>query len=101
MIRAMAAAALLAGLTAPTAMADPADLEPTCGEGTVPQAGACIADLTAFLPGLFPGANPNVPPALTPLNFPITIPLGLTFQNVPVVAPQGLTPPSGPVGPNR
>ncbi len=89
----------------PTASAVPAVPPPDCTSDQVPLAGQCIARSPAGRPGpqnplfaLFPGANPNLPPGLTPTNLPVVLPLGLTPRNVPTVLPLGLTPQTFPAG---
>jgi hypothetical protein len=102
MIRILASAMLgLAVVSAPTALADPNDLVPTCSSGQVPEAGECnAAPMEAGanpLEGFFgdaPGGNPNTPAGLTPQFQPVVVPLGLTPANLPVVFPLGVTPPN-------
>jgi hypothetical protein len=102
-----AALVLVAFAAAPTAAADPQDLEPGCGEGQMADPGACTPEPVDIepgndlfgspdlIPGAFPGANPNLPPGPTPKNFPVVVPLGVTPFNVPSNLPLGPTPPSG------
>ncbi|MBU3751244.1 MAG: hypothetical protein FGM52_12500 [Mycobacterium sp.] len=85
---------------APVAAADPEILVPDCG-GQVAVPGECApapeesaAELLLLTPGAFPGANPNVPPGPTPLNFPVVLPLGVTPFNIPPNLPLGPTPPT-------
>lgn len=101
MIRVLAVSLSAAGLmTAPSAAADPQDLVPGCS-GQVAVPGECApqpeesaAELLLLTPGAFPGANPNIPPGPTPLNFPVVLPLGVTPFNIPPNLPLGPTPPS-------
>ncbi|MFM9035834.1 MAG: hypothetical protein ACKOQ4_16400 [Mycobacterium sp.] len=86
---------------APAATADPNNLVPDCTSGQVAQPGECAPELKVVagqsgLPlfGMFPGANPNIPPTITPANFPTVFPLGVTPRDVPTVLPLGLTPPA-------
>lgn len=105
MIRLLVAAFCIASVAAaPAALADPDNLVPQCSGGQVAQVGECTAppgevaaSLLDVVPGNFPGVNPNIPPGLTPLNFPVMFPLGLTPRNFPVLIPQGLTPANFPV----
>lgn len=99
MIRIATAAAVLAVLTAPAAVADPNILVPNCTSGQVPEAGQCNATPEAANPldGVFgdaAGGNPNVQVGLTPQNQPMLIPLGILPANLPVVLPLGVTPPN-------
>lgn len=92
---------------APAAAADPEILVPGCTGGEVPQPGECVigaaeaaeeiaAEDGPLFPGFFPGANPNLPPGPTPLNFPVVLPLGVTPFNIPSNLPLGPTPPTRP-----
>ena len=104
MIRLLAAALAVTSFAAvPVAVADPQDLEPECS-GQIAQAGECLPETVIGrvggrnLPlGIFPGANPNIPPGLTPTNLPLLLPLGLTPRDLPSVLPLGLTPQNLPV----
>ncbi len=104
MIRLLVVAMSVAAVVcAPTAAADPSNLVPDCTSGQVAQPGACAPELKVVagqsnLPlfGMFPGANPNIPPVVTPANFPTVFPLGVTPRDVPMVLPLGLTPPAPP-----
>jgi len=100
-IRLLATGLAVAAFTAAPAAADPQDLVPGCS-GQVAVPGECVpapeesaAELLLLTPGAFPGANPNIPPGPTPLNFPVVLPLGVTPFNFPPNLPLGPTPPSG------
>ncbi len=57
-------------LTAPTAGADPEDLEPYCTGGQVPTTGECMPQPGDVYTDDAPGGNPNVPVGVDPESVP-------------------------------
>jgi hypothetical protein len=57
-------------LWAPTAGADPEDLEPYCTGGQVPETGECLLQPQSVYIDDAPGANPQMPLGLDPESVP-------------------------------
>ena len=58
-------------LSAPIAAADPADWEPYCTGGQVPETGECLLQPQSVYIDDAPGANPDMPLGVDPESVPV------------------------------